>query len=368
MPTSVQPPYPQWPLRPDARIPRRDLSEEFLALERVPAKGKLSGLSVAIAEWLSVDVLVVRALFVITALSSGLGLMLYLAGVLLTADVRTGAAPLDRVGTNWHSFPGRVVVGWALGLSALMALTFGSELGTNWGSVGVLAVTGWLGWRMSSRTRPSGRSRHLGSASVRQPLPPDARSAARPTRNTVPLAILTLCLAALAFGVTLQERPDDLSLALAVALAVIGVGLGVIAWRGRSLLLVFSGLLMAAALGASVFLRPMAMTEPRMIVDQAELYDLLITDSSYSADLSAVQPTTDIDWTLKLDSSTATLVLPDGPNVDVTVNYLGSWVALPGDQFDAGTGVATYRRLDQPDEPTLTIIIEADSSAVWVVP
>ena len=368
MPTSVQPPHHQWPLRPDARIPRRDLSEEFLALERVPAKGKLSGLSVAIAEWLSVDVLVVRALFLITALSSGLGLMLYLAGVLLTTDVRTGAAPLDRVGTNWHRFPGRVVVGWALGLSALMALTFGSELGTNWGSVGVLAVTGWLGWRMGSRTRPTGRSRHLGSASARQPLPPGAHSAARPTRNTVPLAILTLCVAALAFGVTLEERPDDLSLALAVGLAVIGVGLGVIAWQGKSLLLVFSGLLMAAALGASIFLRPMAMTEPRMIVDQAELHDLAITDSGYSADLSAVQPTADIDWTLKLDSSTAALVLPDGPNVDVTVNYLDSWVALPGDQFDVGTGVATYHRLDQPGEPVLTIIIEADSSAVWVVP
>ena len=197
-------------------MPRRDLSEEFLALERVPAKGKLTGLSVAIADWLSVDVLVVRALFLVTALSSGLGLMLYLAGVLLTTDVRTGTAPLDRVGTNWHRFPGRVVVGWALGLSALMALTFGSELGTNWGSVGVLAVTGWLGWRMGSRTRPTGRSRHLGSASARQPLPPGAHSAARPTRNTVPLAILTLCVAALAFGVTLEERPDDLSLALAV--------------------------------------------------------------------------------------------------------------------------------------------------------
>ena len=349
-------------------MPRRDLSEEFLALERVPAKGKLTGLSVAIADWLSVDVLVVRALFLVTALSSGLGLMLYLAGVLLTTDVRTGTAPLDRVGTNWHRFPGRVVVGWALGLSALMALTFGSELGTNWGSVGVLAVTGWLGWRMGSRTRPTGRSRHLGSASARQPLPPGAHSAARPTRNTVPLAVLTLCVAALAFGVTLEERPDDLSLALAVGLAVIGVGLGVIAWQGKSLLLVFSGLLMAAALGASIFLRPMAMTEPRMIVDQAELHDLAITDSGYSADLSAVQPTTDIDWTLKLDSSTAALVLPDGPNVDVTVNYVDSLVALPGDQFDVGTGVATYLRIDQPGEPVLTIIIEADSSGVWVVP
>jgi len=110
------------------------------------------------------------------------------------------------------------------------------------------------------------------------------------------------------------------------------------------------------------------MTEPRMIVDQAELHDLAITDSGYSADLSAVQPTTDIDWTLKLDSSTAALVLPDGPNVDVTVNYVDSLVALPGDQFDVGTGVATYRRIDQPGEPVLTIIIEADSSGVWVVP
>ena len=61
-------------------------------------------------------------------------------------------------------------------------------------------------------------------------------------------------------------------------------------------------------------------------------------------------------------------MLPDGPNVDVTVNYVDSLVALPGDQFDVGTGVATYRRIDQPGEPVLTIIIEADSSGVWVVP
>ena len=54
--------------------------------------------------------------------------------------------------------------------------------------------------------------------------------------------------------------------------------------------------------------------------------------------------------------------------MDVTVNYVDSLVALPGDQFDVGTGVATYRRIDQPGEPVLTIIIEADSSGVWVVP
>lgn len=366
MPTSVQPPQPQWPLRPDAQLPRRDMSEEFLALERVPAKGKLSGLSVAIADWLSVDVLVVRALFVITALSSGLGLMLYLAGVMLTTDARTGAAPLDRIGTNWHNFTSRVVIGWALGLSALVALTFGSELGTNWSSVIVLAVSGWLGWRLSSRPGLTARSRPVNPASARPPLTPSAHCSARPTRNTIPLAILTLCFAALAFGVTIEDRPDDLSLALAVGLAVIGVGLSVIAWWGRSLLLIFSGLLMAAGLGVSVFVQPMAMTKPSIIVDQAELHDLIITGAGYAADLSALEPTTSINWTLELDSSNAGLVLPDGPNVDVTVTFVDSWVALPGDHFEFGTGVASYRRMEQPGEPVLTIAIDADSSGVWV--
>lgn len=108
------------PGRPDAR---RDLSEEF-ALERVPASASSPAWSVAICTWLSVDVLVVRALFLVTALSSGLGLMgLYLAGVLLTTDA--GTAPLDRVGTNWHRFPAG---SWSDGpwASARWRLPFGS--------------------------------------------------------------------------------------------------------------------------------------------------------------------------------------------------------------------------------------------------
>ncbi|MGB3954508.1 MAG: PspC domain-containing protein [Brooklawnia sp.] len=368
MSAGVPPPQQQWPLRPGARVPRPDLSEELLALERDPGSGKLTGLSVALANLLGIDVVLVRALFVITALSSGFGLMLYLAGWLLTRDARTGVAPLDRVGTNWHRYPGRVVIGWALALSALTSITFGSALGANWLSVVILVATIWLGWQTSRRPAATVGAPPVVVPQPQQPsqaLEPGAHAVPRPRHNTIPMSVLVLCLAGLAAGVSLEDQ-RNLPLALAIALLVIGIGAVVIAWRGRSSLLVVSGLLVALGLVGAVFVQPLIDAEYRTISDQAQLTDLVVSNSDYIFDVSHVTLSDDLTWTVTVDSGSAGFIFAADQNIDIRIDHVDSWVVLDPDTFQTGTGNVDFRRVNTRDEPVLTVVIEANGSGVWV--
>lgn len=367
MSASVQPAPRQWPLRPDASSPRRDWNREFLALERVPGSGKVSGLSVAIAGWLDVDVLLVRALFVVTALSSGLGLMVYLAGWLLTRDARTGAAPLDRIGMNWHQLSARVVVAWALTLSVLFALTFGSALGTGWFGVVVLALTAWFGWGSRQRTchrvvvRPS-------APLVTSPVMPDhgpvAGVATAQPGNTTVLALGALIFAGLVAGLIAVGQPQNDVLPWAGALLMIGIGLVLIAWRGKSTLLILSGILLAAALVTTVVLQ--SATLDRIVpTSQADLSDVVFTGTSHAIDLTRIDLATDSNWQITVLSSALEFSLPPAQNVEVEVHYTDSLVRLL-DSWQAGDGTATYRRTAEPDGPVLKIVLDLTSSVVWM--
>lgn len=360
----------QWPLRPGARIPRRDLSDDLLALERDPGSGKLTGLSVALASLLGIDVVLVRALFVITALSSGFGLMLYLSGWLLTRDARTGVAPLDRVGTNWHRYPGRVVVGWALALSALTAITFGSAIGANWLSVVILIATIWLGWQTSRRPAAPAGTRPVGVQKPQQrpqAIETGAHAVSRPRHNTIPMSVLVLCLAGLAAGVSLEDQ-RNLPLALAIALLVIGIGAVVIAWRGRSSLLVVSGVLVALGLVGAMFVQPLVEAEYRTITDETQLTDLVVSNSDYIFDVSQVSLSDDLTWTVTVDSGSAGFIVAGDQNIDIRIDHVDSWVALDPDTFQYGTGHVDFRRVDARGEPVLTVVVVANGSGVWVSP
>lgn len=367
MPASVQQPPPQWPLRPDARLARRDWSEEFLTLERVPRGGKITGLSVAIANWLGVDVLLVRALFVVTALSAGFGLMLYLAGWLLTRDARTGTTPLDRVGTHWHQLPGRVVAGWALALSALVSLTFGSALGTNWFGVIMLGATAWLGSR-SRRHPPTLTPGRAPARVVYRPMAtgqvPLTGATRQPRHTTVPAAIGTLGVAVLVAGLIWENHPDGYILPLAGALLVLGIGLVLIAWHGRSVLLVVCGILVACALATAVAVQPAA-SDRIVPTSQADLSDTTLTDADQAIDLTQVRLVTDSSWTITVTSSALELVLPPGENIHLQVRYTDSMVHLP-DDLRVGTGTASLHQTTDPSEPELWIVVDATSSVVWV--
>ena len=374
MPTRAPQPFQRWPLRPAAPQTRRDWAAQFLALERVPSQGKVTGLSPALAAWLGVDVLLIRVLFVITAFSSGLGLILYVASWLLTRDDRTGSAPLDRVGTHWHELPPRVVVGWAAGLSVLLSLTFGAAIGIRAPSIAVLALMVWLGSRARQRIpgppRPMavvGSTPALSSRSSHTPITPrgPGAGASSPRPSTVPLALAVLGAAGLAAGLTWETSPGNMIVSAAAALLVVGIGLVLTAWRGRSVLLVLCGIVLSVTLVVATLL---ALRPVRQLVapaEQSDLRDLVLTDAAYAFDLANLDVVTDSTWTIVGVSSTVALGLPSDENVHVQVRYTGSVVGLP-DAVHTGDGTVRFQHELTPADPVLTIVLNVTSSDVWV--
>ncbi|MGI5951370.1 MAG: PspC domain-containing protein [Brooklawnia sp.] len=362
MPRSAPPPVQQWPLCPDARVRSNDWASQLLALQRHPGHGKISGLSLALGHRLQVDPLLVRALFVIATLGSGFGLFIYGAGWALTTDVRTGTAPLDRLGTGWHELSPRTVVGWAAALSTLGALSLSSAAGTSWLALGVLALTIWLGWR--ARNHPT---RHL-HPPVPQPLGAQVSGrAARPARPTMPLTLITLGVAFLAGVATYETWPSQPWLAFALALGIVGAGLLVVAARGFSALLVVAGLGLGLGLLGSLSRIPTIVTTEHnyYISDQAELSDRTMSNMSASLDLTGLDVSADETWQLTADSSVIQLVIPADENIIVQVEHVDSLVAMP-DAFEIGSGGLDYWQGVDNGDPTLTIVVHATDSQVWV--
>lgn len=356
MPASVPPP--QWPLRPDARASRRDLSEEFLGLQRVPGQGKITGLSSAMADWLGVDVLLVRTAFVMTTLSSGFGLFLYAAGWLLTRDAKTGRAPLDRLGTGWQRMPGRHVVGAALVICLVAALSIAGVIGASWLAPVILGITGWLGWRSRN-----GLMRPAKPPAVQ----PAATRAQRPfqPRTTLPMAVMTLSVAVLAGGLVFDVLGTDPWAVLATMLLVVGAGLVVTAWRGRSILLIISGIVLSAALAGTMAYGPSPIRQHDFYTDQGMLRDLNLTSSAVTLDLSQLDVSTDSVWMINADSSSVIIVLPAQGNVEVNVAYADSFVDIATD-FVGGNGNVTHGLTPDPSGPTLVIMLDISDSYLWV--
>lgn len=364
MSTNAAPPAPQWPLRPDARAPRRDWAAEFLALQRNPKAGKISGLSVAVAEWLQVDVLLVRTLFVVTALSAGVGLVAYLLGWLLTRDAQNTVAPLDKLSTRWRRLSPRLVISWALIIGALICLSIGNSLAAGWAPFTLLDA-GWVPTIIITLTIWTGiqvRSRALVRGQV---LPPAATAITPPPRSTAPLTILTLCVAVLAGGLVWDLLPGDIVLPLAAMLAVIGCGLVILAWRGRALALTIIGSVLALCLIVSL---PLSQLERQVTLRYATQDDLVNTefsDQEIQLDISQVEVTTPATWTVQLTGSTTEMHFGASQNLAVTVDYTDSMVEFPGD-FRDGSGTTTFTQHVSEDQPVLTIHISAKDSQLWV--
>lgn len=356
MPASVPPT--QWPLRPDARASRRDLSEEFLGLERVPGQGKITGLSSAVADWLGVDVLLVRTVFAMTTLSSGLGLFLYVAGWLLTSDAKTGRAPLDRLGTGWQRYPGRNIVGTALAACLVATLTISGWLGMAWLAPVVLGITAWLGWR----------SRHGLMKPAKPPvIRPAASRANRPgqRRTTLPMAVLTLSVAVLVGGLVYDVLGAGPWPVIASMLLVVGAGLIVTAWSGRSILLIVAGTVLSLALAATMAYGPSPIREHVVYTEQAALHDLNLTGSRVILDLSALDVTSDSTWTVNAGQSSVVIQLPHHSNAEVTVDYVDSLVGV-GPDIMAGQGQLVHAFMPNPDGPMVHIVLNVHSSELWV--
>ena len=353
----------QWPLRTGVPPPRRDLAAEILELRRRPADGKLTGLSLAIANWLAVDVLLIRTLIVVASLTAGIGAIGYLAGWAITREESSGQAPLDRLGDRWRRLAPRTVLGWALGITALGGLTFGSILGFSWLPLIIIALTVWAGIRAPAPSRQPTGQPAIGQA--------DTRPATPAHQPTWAMTLFTLCVAGLVGG-AIGENTQNPPLALSAALLVIGLGLLLAARHGLAIGLVAAGMVVALLLSALILLAPdgrysVAAGPVLGITDETSLpaEPIVVNDDYLELDLTAMKLTSDRTVTLLATDAKLTVLSPANTNVVVSIEYTNS-VVLTDASIDIGDGNRAHTIDANPGGPTMSIRVKAENSRIEV--
>jgi phage shock protein PspC (stress-responsive transcriptional regulator) len=211
--------------------------------------GGLAGVCAALARTTGTDLVLWRVLFVVTTLFGGLGVVLYLAGVLFIPKEGEAQSVGERLvhGPDRH-LPGKyllVVVLLAIGIAGLAADANGVL------AAGVIAVLGFMWLRSRDGAVAAPAVAPVGTPVVAYQPP-------RVVRRS-PFVGVTASLALVAAGVlalvgTSVSVPAEV--VLASALAVVGLGLVVGSFFGRSSGLVLLAGLLAVALAGTVGARP----------------------------------------------------------------------------------------------------------------
>lgn len=311
------------------------------------------------ATWLGIDVLLVRCLFVLTGLCSGIGVIAYFTGWMLTRSTTTGLAPLDHIGRHWRNAPARVVANWALAFGIIGSLLFSTVMGVGWLPVVILAVTVWAG---TQRRFIPGRPRQQVATRYWAPSPAPAR---KHDRVAIAITVITLIVAAAAALIGVIAFPDIVVLPLAAALAVIGLGLLVIARRARGLGLIVPGVALAVALtGAMVTAPPLPRSSMNNLVRPTQLDDQVLHSEHRTMDIRDIRIAADEYWNINLQDSELGLTIPADQNVIIEVFFTDSIIMLP--DFFNGSGQARNQQIIDDALPTLHIEVRATDSQLWV--
>lgn len=236
-------------------------------LER-PTLHPFRGVCSALARTTGTDVLLWRILFIVLAFFDGLGILLYLVGLLTIPREGESHSVAERLVRG----PNRRLRRDEILLIALTLLIAGNMLdhGNNLFALAVVAVVVllFLQGRRDAPTAEPMRTPPLVRPATPDPLDPLPSSASikiggtpREPRPKSALGSLTLGVAVLVVGVLVllnSAASADISpeVIIAAALAVVGSGLVVGAWWGRSSLLVLTAVLLGLALAATSVARP----------------------------------------------------------------------------------------------------------------
>lgn len=219
-------------------------------LER-PAGHPWRGVARALAKATGTDVILWRVLFIVLVFFDGLGIVLYLAGLLAIPQQGQPRSLADRL---LHG-PNRRLANWDLALVVVLVVATLALLADGDGLIAV-AVIGVVAFLVLREPSPAG---YVVSAPTTPEVEPPAYAPAadpfvvpppRPRsilgRLTVSVALLVVSLellAAAAGNEAITER-----VVIASALVVVGLGLVVGSWWGRSALLVVLAVLLSLAL------------------------------------------------------------------------------------------------------------------------
>ncbi len=241
--------------------PAPDPSPRPRRVER-PREAPFKGVCTAVADATGTDAVLWRVLTVVLAFFGGVGIVLYVLGIVAIPRDDEERSIGDRLlhGPDRHLGRGQLwpVVILVVGLACLVTGTDGTLVLLVLGGLGVL----W--WRRREQHPTIVASDALAPDRIEEPAlawtPPPPR-AERPGRPRSPLGGLTTSVAGLLAGaLVLIGATTDTSISTEVvfgsALAVVGLGLVVGSWWGRSVGLVLLAVALAVALAVTAVVQP----------------------------------------------------------------------------------------------------------------
>lgn len=227
-------------------------------LER-PRDSALKGVCTALARTTGTDVVLWRVLFVVTAFFGGLGVVAYLAGIVVIPLVGEQRSLGERLARG----PDRHLTGWQVVLLVALVLSFAGLVNDSDGLIAaaVLGVLGVLWWRGRPSTPPVYGGTAAATPLSSSPLTAEPAWTPPPRRPRSPLGALTVSVAVIVAGVLVLlgatgAAEVSTELVLAASLGVVGLGLVVGAWWGRSILLILLAVLLGMALAITAAVRP----------------------------------------------------------------------------------------------------------------
>lgn len=336
-------------------------------LVRDPERGYTGGLCLAVADRFGIDPVLVRVLAIVLALSSGLGVGLYVTFWSLTPTVNHDTAPLEHVLPASRRWSSTAVWAYGLVVTGTFVLLVGQFTPLGWWPALVLLLA-WFAVRRLDRHRS-----------------PDVRAAAASTRHPASsralrvVAWVSLPAAGLAGAVAAVSAPQWTTLSRLIcgasaALLVVGLGLVVGARWGLSRIMRNTGIVLGLAV--------LSLDAPYLVVasdtehatdlryaDAASLptEPLVIDDTETTIDLSALSSGGTASMTVQASNAVVRLLTPTDRPVQVTFECTAAQVRVPTGRGCSGMGNGRWDTGPGTGEP-LQIHVNARGSDVQVTP
>lgn len=331
------------------------------ALRRRATDRVLGGVASGIADYLNIDALIVRAVFVGLMIFGGSGLVLYVGAWLLIPVEGRDESPAEAGVRRLGLAPGRtgLFLLVLLGVFLLFVVlphgggyaVFGSPAAFDPGLVIVVLIV-LLGVVLLRRgdgdAAPSAPETDATTGTASSIAADRTAPIRRPSEPRGPLAMLTLAVALIAIGVValLDTGSPDVSVTLAqlmgLGLAIVGAGLLIGSWWGNARLLILPAVLLLPAAWATTYMRvPLegGFGSAWHYIDQVEMlqaeYRLIAGD--LTLDLRTLP---EVDEPVEIAASVAmgqlNVLLPPDAEVEVTT-HVGAGAMYVLDEWQRGT-------------------------------
>lgn len=333
-------------------------------LRRSRTDRKVAGVAGGLGDYLGIDPVILRILFVVLAVFGGSGLLLYLVAWLLIPEEGTERSEVqrfvDRNGTAALVILGIIVA--VLLIASSQALRW-SGFGTGLWPLVVVAGVGLVVWYVLRQQGPLPASPNASAApfAPSTPTPAATPPGAAPPRQGSPLGLITMSLATLTAGVLVAlDLAGVISLPsvvlFAALTAIVGLGLVVGSVVGRARWLVVPGVLLALVTAATASVPTYASGQtgntvwaPTSVASIAASYEWGAGD--VTLDLSAVSPTTRTPVRAGLGAGTLTVVLPPTARALVNASVGVGSITMPDGSVSSGFGRRTEQTLVGPSGP-----------------